>query len=188
MAAALENVRKIEAEPGRPDTSRTGSGIHVGLRENMSGREYLMPGGSITLPILDNGEPAIAIQKARLNKPHGTSGSQRNGPARSQTTSTRLMDARRQASSVGQLDAAIRAQERSDSAYAEGEVDLNTLLLTQRQRIEVERALVKMQFETMQAMCMLRQAVGGSFEMEEDLIPIIEIQARPQRVSKEQSP
>ena len=85
------------------------------------------------------------------------------------------------------LNAAIRAQERSDSAYAEGEVSLNTLLLTQRQRIEVERDLIRMEFQTMQAMCMLRQAVGGSFDMTQDMVPEIEIQARPQKVRKEQS-
>ena len=192
VAAALENVRKIEAEIGLAQTRRVPEvGFMLDYKENMSGREYLMPGGSVTLPILDNGEPAIAIQKARLEQARmELLAASETAQMEVRTTHTHLMDARRQTDIIrfGQLDAAIRAQERSDSAYAEGEVDLNTLLMTQRQRIEVERALVKIQFKTMQAMCMLRQAVGGSFEMEEDLVPIIEIQARPQRVSKEQSP
>ena len=79
----------------------------------------------------------------------------------------------------GQLDAAIRANQRSDSAYAEGEVDLNTLLLTQRQRIQVARTLVVMEFATMEAMCRLREAVGGSFDLDENRVRTFEIEPQP---------
>ena len=78
-----------------------------------------------------------------------------------------------------QLLAATHAQERSDAAYAAGEATLNTVLLTQRQRIAVERALVKQSFEVMRAMCALRKAVGGSFDAELDRIPEFTIESKP---------
>ena len=75
-------------------------------------------------------------------------------------------------------NSSIAAQQRSDAAYAEGEVDLNTLLMTQRQRIAVERSLVQQDYRIMQAMCELRRAVGGSFDPKIDAVPDIDIEAR----------
>ena len=191
VASALESVRKIEGELGLAGTRRFPEvGFNMSYRKNFSGRESLVPGASVTLPILDNGEPAIAIQKARLEQARmNLLAASEIAQREVRMTYNQLLDARKRVEIIrfGQLNAAIRAQERSDSAYAEGEVSLNTLLLTQRQRIEVERDLIRMEFQTMQAMCMLRQAVGGSFDMSQDMVPEIEIQARPQKVRKEQS-
>ncbi len=191
VASAFEAVRQIEAELGLAGTRRFPEvGFNLSYKENTSGREALVPGAAITLPILDNGEPAIAIQKARLDQARmKLLAASELAQQEVRTTYNQLLDARKRVEIIrhGQLNAAIRAQERSDSAYAEGEVSLNTLLLTQRQRIAVERDLIKMEFQTMQAMCMLRKAVGGSFDMTKDMVPRIEIEASPQKIVKEQS-
>ena len=83
------------------------------------------------------------------------------------------------------LSNAIAAQERSDAAYREGVVDLNTLLMTQRRRIAVERNLVMLELSTMKAMCELRQAVGGSFDPKLDVVKPIEIEARANDIEQE---
>ena len=191
VAASFEAVRQIEAELGLAKTRRFPEiGINVSYQKSFSGREGILPGAAITIPILDNGDPAIAMQKARLEQARmKLLAASENAQREVRTSFNQLLDAKERARIIryGQLHAAINAQQRSDSAYAEGEVSLNTQLLTQRQRIEVERELVLMEFKTMQAMCMLRQAVGGSFDMTKDAVPEFEIEARPEKAAKEHS-
>ena len=191
VAAALEAVRVVEADLGLARTRRIPEvGFSLDYWDNFSGREAVLPGATITLPILDNGDPAIAGKKALLEQVRmKLLAASETAQREVRTTYNQLKDARLQAEIIrhGQLDAAVRAQERSDSAYSEGEVSLNTLLMTQRQRIEVERALVRMEFKTMQAMCMLRQAVGGSFDQSLNTVPQFEIESRPERKASEPS-
>ena len=80
---------------------------------------------------------------------------------------------------IAAIETLVASGTQTDAAYAAGEATLNTVLLTQRQRIAVERALVKQSFEVMRAMCALRKAVGGSFDAELDRIPEFTIESKP---------
>jgi outer membrane protein TolC len=189
VAAAFEAIRQVEADLGLAETKRFPEiGVMVEFQRSFSDRKAIKPGASITIPILDNGEPAVAIQNARLEQAWMELLTASETAQREVRTSlNRYLDSHRRTEIIqyGQLASAIAAQERSDAAYAEGAADLNTLLLTQRQRIAVERQLVRQKFETMQAMCSLRHAVGGSFDPELDVVPDIEIQARPNTSTQE---
>ena len=182
VAARLEVVRRLEAELGLAETLRFPEiGVTLAYRKNSGGRESIVPGANVTLPILDNGDPAIAIQLAKLEQAHMDVLSAIETVQQDVRTSfNRYRDATSQVEIIRnrQLDAAIAAQQRSDAAYAEGEVDLNTLLMTQRQRIAVERSLVQQEYRIMQAMCELRRAVGGSFDPMIDAVPAFDIEAR----------
>ena len=182
IAASLENVRMIEGQLGLARTRRIPEvGFTIQYRENFMDRQAVLPGAAVTLPVLDNGEPSIAIQQANLEQARMVLlASAENAQREVRTSLHQWLDARARSQIIqaGQLDAAIRAQQRSEAAYAEGEVDLNTLLMTQRQRIEVERALISMKFTTMEAMCRLRQAVGGSFDLRDNTVPSIDIHPR----------
>lgn len=182
VAARFEVVRQLEAELGLAETLRFPDvGVALTYRDNASGRKSIAPGANLTIPILDNGDPAIAIQMAKLKQAQMELLSAIEGAQQDVRISlNRYHDARSQVEIIRdrQLGAAIAAQRRSDAAYAEGEVDLNTLLMTQRQRIAVERSLVQQDYRIMQAMCELRRAVGGSFDPKIDAVPDIDIEAR----------
>jgi outer membrane protein TolC len=191
VAARLEVVRQLHAELGLAETRRFPDvGFNLTYQKNFGERKALMPGASVTLPILDNGDPAVAIQVAKIEQAQMELLSAIEVAQQQVRMSfNRYLDARSQVEIIRgqQLGAAIAAQERSDAAYTEGEVDLNTLLLTQRQRINVERSLVQQEYKTMQAMCDLRRAVGGSFDPVQNMIPVIEIEARSLKTNLEGS-
>ena len=191
VAARSETVRQIGAELGLAETLRFPDvGFTLRYQDNSSGRRAVVPGASITLPILDNGDPAIAMQMAKLRQAElELLASIETAQRQVRIGLNHYLDARTRTNIIrdGQLDAAIAAQTRSDAAYAEGEVDLNTLLMTQRQRIAVERSLVEQQFRTMQSMCELRRAVGGSFDPAVVTVPKIEIEARSSATKQESS-
>ena len=192
VAASLEKVNKIEGELGLARTRRFPEvGFSLNYQENFENtREVLVPGMELTLPILDNGEPAIAIQNARLDKARMellAAAEQAQHEVRASYNMFNKAQARVIIIRDGQLDAAVLAQERSESAYAEGEADLNTLLMTQRKRIAVQRRLVEQEFEATAAMCRLRQAVGGSFNPADNAVPEFEIDARDQNSNEKRT-
>lgn len=191
VAASFEAVRQVEADLGLAKTRRFPEvTATVMYQKSFAGREAIKPGALVTIPILDNGDPAIAMQRAKLEQARMNLLSASETAQREVRTSyNRLLDAKERTRVIryGQLNAAVNAQQRSDAAYAEGEVDLNTLLLTQRTRIDVERKLVLQEFATMQAMCSLREAVGGSFDRTSAFVPDFEIEAQPSKKSEEQS-
>ncbi len=189
VASARETILALQAELGLAETRRFPEiGVRVEYRRNASDRESIVPGMSITIPVFDNGDPAVAIQSARIEAATMTLLETLESAQRDVLTGfTRYRDARDRAAIVRteQLNHAIAAQERSDAAYREGVVDLNTLLMTQRRRIAVERNLVMLELSTMKAMCELRLAVGGSFDPELDAVAPIEIEARSHDVELE---
>jgi outer membrane protein TolC len=191
VAAQSEQVHRIEAELGLAETRRFPEvGFTLRYQKNTSGRESVIPGASITLPILDNGDPAVAMQMAKLKQAElELLAAIETAQRQVRIGLNQYLDARIRTDIIRnrQLDAAIAAQTRSDAAYGEGEVDLNTLLMTQRQRIAVERSLVEQEFRTMQAMCELRRAVGGSFDPMLDAVPEIDIKARATTTEQESS-
>ena len=189
VASARETILALQAELGLAETKHFPEiGVGVEYRRNASGRKSIVPGMSITIPVLDNGDPAVAIQSARIDAAMLTLLETLESAQQDVLTGlTRYRDARDRTTVVrrDQLSNAIAAQERSDAAYREGVVDLNTLLMTQRRRIAVERNLVTLELSTMQAMCELRQAVGGSFDRQLDVVEPIEIEARSHDIEQE---
>ncbi|MAA51528.1 MAG: hypothetical protein CMJ41_00485 [Phycisphaerae bacterium] len=189
VASARETILALQAELGLAETKHFPEiGVGVEYRRNASGRKSIVPGMSITIPVLDNGDPAVAIQSARIDAAMLTLLETLESAQQDVLTGlTRYRDARDRTTVVrrDQLSNAIAAQERSDAAYREGVVDLNTLLMTQRRRIAVERNLVTLELSTMQAMCELRQAVGGSFDRQLDVVEPIEIEARCHDIEQE---
>jgi len=189
VASAREGVLQIQADLGLAETRKfpeIGAGFE--FIRNFSDRKAITPNLSITIPILDNGDPAIAIQSARLDAALMDLLSTLENAQRDVLISlSRYKDARDRSRIIrdDQLQVAIDAQERSDAAYREGVVDLNTLLMTQRQRITVERNLVMQELMTMEAMCDLRMAVGGSFDPTLDAVEPIEIEARSPATEQE---
>jgi len=189
VASAHEAVLKIQADLDLAKTKHLPEvGIGLGFNRNFSDRKAITPGTSITTPILDNGDPAVALQMARLdaalmNLLSTTEAAQRDVLAnlnryRATRNRTRIIRER-------QLQAAVAAQERTKAAYREGVVDLNALLIMQRQRITVERNLVMQELMTMNALCDLRRSVGGSFDPELNTVEAIKIEARPPATGQE---
>ena len=183
VAASLEMVNKVEGQLGLARTKKIPEvGFSLNYLQNFSNdREAIQAGGMITLPILDNGDPAIAIQQARLEQARMellAAAEQAQREVRISYSLLQEAQARVLIIRDGQLGAAITAQQRSDDAYSEGEADLNTLLLTQQKRIQVERRLVEQQLEAAKSMYMLRQAVGGSFDPAVNSVPRFDIEAR----------
>lgn len=183
VAAAHESVIAAQADLGLADTKRFPEvAFTLAYQQNFGTREALVPGGSLTLPILDNGGPAIAMQSARLDKAMLDLLAARETAQREVRTSlNRYRDALGQTTIIreGQLAPARAAHRRSDLAYEHGETTLNTVLDTQRDLIRIERSLVAQELKTMQAMCSLRRAVGGSFDAESDAVPELVIQKQP---------
>ncbi|MBG79988.1 MAG: hypothetical protein CMJ39_04660 [Phycisphaerae bacterium] len=185
VAASLEEVNRIEGELGLARTKRFPEvGFSLNYQQNFDNtREVLVPGMDLTLPILDNGEPAIAIQNARLDQARmKLLAAAELAQLEVRTSYNMLNEAQARIIIIrdGQLDAAIMAQERSEAAYTEGEADLNTLLMTQRKRIAVERLLVEQEYQATEAMCRLRQAVGGSFNPADNTVPEFDVEAKSQ--------
>lgn len=182
VASAREAVLKIRAELGLAKTKHLPEvGADLAFNRNFSDRKAIAPGMSITVPILDNGDPAVAIQAARLESALMDLLSTMEAAQRDVLTSLNRYRVARDRTRIirkRQLQAAVAAQDRTAAAYREGVVDLNTLLITQRQRINVERNLVMQELMTMRALCDLRRSVGGSFDPKLDAVDAIEIEAR----------
>ncbi len=191
IASAREAVLKIQAELGLAETEKFPEiGIGLGYRRNAGDRKSVSPEMKITVPILDNGDPAIAIQTARLDAAlMELLATIENAQAGVLTSLSRYEQSRDRARLIRtqQLKIARTAQQRSDAAFREGVVDLNTLLMTQRQLIAVERNLVLQELMTMEAMCELRTSVGGSFDPTLDAAPIIVIEAKSSDSGQEES-
>jgi len=183
VAAAGQRVLAAAADLGLADTRRWPEvTAMVTWQRNSGEREAIVPGAEITLPILDNGDPAIAMGTAKLEAARlDLLAAQETAMAEVRIDLSRLRNARTQVAILrnDQLAAATRAFTRSEAAWKAGEVNLNTLLDTQRRRIQVERDLVRQSFTVMQAMCHLRKAVGGSFDADLDLVPDIDVRRDP---------
>ncbi len=137
-----------------------------GWQRNASDRKSVIPGATLTIPIFDNGDPAIAKASARINTARlewinlanrieyevRDAGSRwREAVSLSAVTESEL------------LPAACNALDRSQAAYAEGVIDLTVLLLAQEQHIAAQHTLVTQKLAESEALIALRSAVGGTF-------------------------
>ncbi|WP_299011340.1 TolC family protein [uncultured Shewanella sp.] len=179
VAAALEKVNMIEAGLGLAKTKRLPDvSLNVAFQKNFNDREAILTGFSFSLPIFDNGDPAVAMEMAKLTQARMALLSLSEKAQREVLTSyNRLLEARSQMEIINktQLEAALSAQNSSIHAYSKGLIDYNTVLMTQRSHVLTARHLIQLKFATMQAMCMLRQAIGGSFNAQLGAVPDIDI-------------
>ena len=189
VASARETVLKIQANLGLAETEYFPE-LSIGLKfnRNFSDRMAITPGMNITAPIFNNGDSAVAIQAAYLDEALMNLLSTIETAQRDVLTNLNRYRATQNRTRIirqGQLQAAVDVEERTNAAYREGIVDLNTLLMTRRQRITVERNLVIQELMTMNALCDLRRSVGGSFDSELDAVEAIEIKARSSATDQE---
>ena len=145
-----------------------------GWQRNFMDREAVLPGASLTLPILDNGNPAIAKAAAQLDAArmqwldlanHIEHGVRDAGSKWRQAASQAMV------TEYDTLRAAADALRRSQAAYAEGVIDLTVLLLAQEQHIAAQRTLVAQRLAEATSLIELRRAVGGTFERLPDDMP-----------------
>ena len=130
-------------------------------------RKAILPGGQITIPILDNGDPAIARAAATLHHARMEWLDTANLvvlQVRDAIVGWNLSDQQVALSRNSLVPSASDALARSQAAYAQGVIPLTTLLLAQQQHIAAERTLMTQQLDVVKALIDLRTAVGGTFE------------------------
>ena len=138
-----------------------------GWQRSFADRRAVMPGAQITIPILDDGSPAIAKAQAQLEQARLAWIAAANSieyDVRDTASRWRQTAAQSLITERNLLPAASAALRRSQSAYAEGVIDLTVLLLAQEQHIAAQRTLVHQRLAEAQALIQLRRAVGGTFE------------------------
>jgi len=138
-----------------------------GWQRSFADRRAVMPGAQITIPILDDGSPAIAKAQAQLEQARLAWIAAANSieyDVRDTASRWRQTAAQSLITERNLLPAATAALRRSQSAYAEGVIDLTVLLLAQEQHIAAQRTLVHQRLAEAQALIQLRRAVGGTFE------------------------
>ena len=169
MAQAVEAVNVTLANTGLAETRKYPEvGFNLRWERMISGREAMAPGAEISLPIFDNGDPAIAAAHAELRvaelllleAEHIAVEETRTALARWQRSEEQ---ARLYRSTV--VRPAIAAQERSDRAYAEGVADLTVVLLAQKERLAAELRLLDFEANATTDRINLELAVGGSFDI-----------------------
>ena len=168
VAAAAQDVIAAMSAAGLARTEQIPElSVMLTWQRNSSDRRALVPGAAVTLPILDDGTAAMMTASAQLEAARMTLlATQENALLEIRNLYSEMLNARAQINSLQevQLEAAVLNQERTLAAWQAGEIDLTTLLDTQRRRIAVEQALVTQELALARAMCALRTAVGGSFE------------------------
>jgi cobalt-zinc-cadmium efflux system outer membrane protein len=153
---ALAGARRI------PDVSFT-----FGWQRNFNDRKAVKPGASMTIPIFDNGDPAIAKATARIDAARLQwidLANRIEHDVRAAGSRWREAAAQSTVTDLDLLPAARSALQRSRAAFAEGAVDLTALLLAQERLIAARRVLVIQRLAEIEALIALRAAVGGTFE------------------------
>ncbi|MCH2142993.1 MAG: TolC family protein [Phycisphaerales bacterium] len=137
-----------------------------GWQRSFMDRKAVMPGASITIPILDNGDPAVAKAAARIEWARMQWLDLANHiefSVRDAASKWRQAAAQAEITERGVLSAATGALIRSRAAYSEGVVDLTVLLLAQEQHIATQRTLVTQRLSEAVSLVELRRSVGGVF-------------------------
>ena len=138
-----------------------------GWQRNFRDRRAVMPGAQITIPLFDNGDPAIAKANAQLEHARLqwiATANQIEYEVRN--TASQWREAAEQVSITTNIlvPSAASALRRSQFSHAEGVTDLTVLLLAQEQNIDAEHTLVTQRLAECTALIRLRRAVGGTFE------------------------
>lgn len=137
--------------------------------KNFNDRKALSPGVQLTIPILDDGTPAIAAAEAEVRASAlSLLATQRAAIARARTVREDLIVASLQAKGYRDrvLEPALLAEHRAELAYEEGVSDLTVLLLAQQRRIGAQRKTIEHRLQTTVDRIALARAVGGTLDLE----------------------
>jgi cobalt-zinc-cadmium efflux system outer membrane protein len=137
-----------------------------GWQRNFRDRQAVMPGARITIPLFDDGSPAIAKANAQLEMSRLqwiATANQIEYNVRDTASRWRQASAQAVITANNLVPSATSALRRSQSSYAEGVIDLTVLLLAQEQLIAAERTFVLQRLAENTALIQLRRAVGGTF-------------------------
>jgi outer membrane protein TolC len=169
VARAVEALEIAVAESKLAGTRRIPEvGVGLGWQQSFSRRRALVPGASISIPILDDGSAGISAADAGVRiAALDLLQVRRDAVSEARTTLVAWQQSDEQATLYKEtvLQPAIEAQELSVKAYSEGVVDLTVVLISQQRRIEAERRMLKYQAAATIDLVTLEQAVGGSFKI-----------------------
>ena len=168
LAAATVEVEQELAKLSLSGTKRIPEvRFTFGWQRSFNDRQAVMPGASLTIPIFDNGDPAIAKVTAQLEaaRMHWLDlANHIQYTVRDAGSKWRQAAAQSRITQYDTLPAASNALRRSQAAYKEGVIDLTVLLLAQEQHIRTQRTLVAQKLAEAESLIELRRAVGGTFE------------------------
>ncbi len=169
VAASGCRVLAAEARVGLAEFRRLPE-VGAGLAWNRSFtyRQGVSPGVQATIPVFDDGLPAIAAADARLHDAmlaHLQLRRRAIAAARLARTRVELDGGRRRGYEQTVLEPAVSAERLASAAYAEGVVDLTVVLLAQQRRIQAERRLLDYRLREAEARIDLNLQVGGSLEL-----------------------
>lgn len=169
VAASGCRILATEARMGLAETRRLPE-VEAALawNRNFVEREAVLPGVKMSIPILDDGSPAIAAAAADLMLANlDLLQTRRRAIAEARNARERLVQAtqRRVGYDQSVLEPAARAENLAVEAFDEGVVDLTVVLLAQRRRIEAERRALQFRLDEVVARVDLLESVGGSFEI-----------------------
>ncbi|MBC02627.1 MAG: hypothetical protein CMJ34_04900 [Phycisphaerae bacterium] len=169
VAASGFRVLAMEARHGLSETRRLPEvKAALGWNRSYMGRESLLPGGMVTVPVFDDGTPAIAGAEADLRNAALTFLEvRRKAITEARNARERLVraNARRRGYDLTILEPAARAERLARTAYEEGVIDLTVVLMAQRRRIEADRHSLTYHLEEVTANIDLLESVGGSLEV-----------------------
>jgi cobalt-zinc-cadmium efflux system outer membrane protein len=169
VAAAEQRVLATEANARLEGWRRLPEvGLGIGLKENTGQRKALVPGATVTIPILDDGDAAIARADARVEAARMEAVIIREDAIKqARSALNEWHRARRQVDLYedGLVASARDVVTRSEHAFEAGVTDATELLLTQRRMIQLEIELLGERLLASLAWVNLENAVGGSFEL-----------------------
>ena len=169
VAARGFQVLAMEARHGLAETRRLPEvRAALGWNSSFSDRRALLPGAIVTLPLFDDGTPAIAGAEADLRAAAlGLMEIRREAVSEAREARERVIRAmeRRRGYDQTILGPAERAERLARIAFEEGVLDLTVVLLAQRRRIEAYRHELEHRLSESIAMIDLLESVGGTFTM-----------------------
>ena len=169
VAAGGFRILAMEARHGLAETRRLPEvKAALGWNRNFMDRQALLPGAMVTLPLFDDGTPAIAGAEAALRDAAlALIEVRRTAITEARNARERLVRAsgRRQGYDQTILVPAERAESLARTAYEEGVIDLTVVLMAQRRRIEADRHSLTYHLEETTANIDLLESVGGSLDM-----------------------
>ena len=154
--AALAGLERL------PDVSAT-----LMWNRNFAGRDALLPGARVTLPILDDGGPAVAAAAAAWKLAVLAALDVRRGAiAEARVARSRLERAAALVEGTREsvLEPARRAERLAEARHREGVDDADAMLVARTMRLLAERRLLEHELDAATARIDLIEAVGGDLE------------------------
>ena len=169
VAAAEQRVLAAEANARLQGWRRVPEvGFNLAWQENFSDRKALVPGASVSIPILDDGYAAIAQADARVEAARLEAAIIREDAIEQARVALNQWHRARQQVDLfedGLVASAREVVTRSEQSFKAGVTGATELLLTQRRMIQLEVELLDEKLLASLAWVDLENAVGGSFQL-----------------------